>query len=259
MYFLTDKPIFKNIIQKGKYAAERDIWQARLEFERGMDYYRRRVEAIGFTGHARVLDAACGYGQWTVVLSEQNQWVDGIDCNPGGLEIARDASQSAWRENTAFCQGDLQALPYGDACFDVVFCYGALMLTQEDLTLAELARVLKPGGKIYICSDGPQWPLFRMIHYGLKQRDVRSVTSGCTITLRTIMSILMRKFSPKRTFLRKRDIQRLFRMNGIQMDFYGPDGTFGNRANQFETPFGKTWMGLPVDFEVLGTRDERPD
>ena len=248
------KFIFEKTIQKKKYATDRDRLQARTEYGRGLEYYRRRIEAIGFAGQSRVLDAACGYGQWTVVLSEHNHWVDGIDCNPGGLEIAQNASQSACRKNTAFHRGDLHALPFRDACFDAVFCYGALMLTQEDLTFAELARVLKSGGRLYICSDGPQWPLYRMIHLGLKQRDIRSITSGWTITLRTLKSILTRRFSPKRTFLRKQDIQRLFSLNRIRLDFYGPDGTFGNETNAFQTPFGKTWMGLPIDFEALGIK-----
>ena len=116
--------------------------------------------------------------------------------------------------------------------------------------------MLKPGGKLYVCSDGPAWPLYRMIHFGWKQRESRTFFSGLSISVRTFWVMLCRRFRHKRTFLRKRDIRKLFLENGIRMDHYGVDGTSGNKERHFQAPFGKTLLGLPVDFEALGTKNE---
>jgi SAM-dependent methyltransferase len=240
---------------KRKSATQRDILQARSEYKRGLDHYRLRIKAIGFTGYDRVLDAACGYGQWTIVLSEHNTWVSGLDMNPGGLEIARRAFHLAGRKNIALHRGDLHALPYRDASFDAVFCYGALMFTREDVAVSEIVRVLKPGGRLYISSDGPAWPLYRIMHFGWKQKGFRSICSSLSIALRTFFHVLCRRFSHQRTFLRKRDVVRLFNRNRIRLQYYGADGSFGNEKQNFRAPFGKTLLGLPVDFEVIGNKE----
>lgn len=253
---VTPVSSIRQYLSNPKQATDRDLYQAETEYARGLDYFRLRIKAIGFIGETHILDAGCGYGQWSIALSEKNGQISSIDINPGGLEIGREVSKALKRKNIAFSRGDLHRLPYGDASFDGVFCYGVLMLTREDIALSELIRVLKPGGKLYVCSDGPAWPLYRMIHFGWKQREIRTVFSGLSITFRTIWVIICRRFSHSRTFLRKRDIRNLFHINGIRMDYYGVDGTFGNRERQFQAPFGKTLLSLPVDFEVLGIKNE---
>jgi SAM-dependent methyltransferase len=236
-------------------AKRRDILQARSEYERGLDHYRLRIKAIGFTGHDRVLDAACGYGQWAIVLSEHNTMVSGLDINPGGLEIARRAFHLAGRKNIALYRGDLHALPYRNASFDAVFCYGALMFTREDVAVSEIARVLKPGGRLYISSDGPAWPLYRIMYLRCKQKEFRSICSSLSIAFRTFFHVVCRRSSYRRTFLRKRDVVRLFNRNRIRMQYYGADGSFGNEKQDFQAPFGKILLGLPVDFEVIGNKE----
>lgn len=54
----------------------------------------------------------------------------------------------------------IDALPYAGESFDAVFCYGVIFLTPWRQSLAELARVLKPGGTLYVNANGLGWYMF---------------------------------------------------------------------------------------------------
>src|SRR4051812_49116178 len=68
---------------------ERDFLRIEMTGLRTRDYYAQRLKMIGFSGDGRVLDAACGIGQWSIALGEVFQNVDGVDINSGRLAVAR--------------------------------------------------------------------------------------------------------------------------------------------------------------------------
>jgi SAM-dependent methyltransferase len=100
------------------------------------------VEALAAVAEARpqrVLDAGCGYGRFARVVAAPV--VVGVDSAPAMVERARSQGIDA-RE------ADIQDLPFGDGEFDVVVSNWALYhLANLDRGLAELARVLRPGGR----------------------------------------------------------------------------------------------------------------
>ncbi len=234
----------------------RDVTHTRIQFSRGLDYYRVRVDAVEFAGLRRVLDAGCGCGQWSLALAERNDLVVGLDINPHLLYFARRARDLTATRNVYFQQGDLHYLPCATACFDAVFCYSVLMATREDRVFSELVRVLRPGGRLYICSDGPGWPLYKIFIQGLRQGCPRSILGAVKTTfLTTYHHTLRRRFTPAVTFLNRRDVETLCEANGIRLDYYGPDGSFHNPERQrFQPLYGETFWGLPADFEMLGTK-----
>ncbi|HEY8544950.1 MAG TPA: class I SAM-dependent methyltransferase [Acidimicrobiales bacterium] len=88
------------------------------------------------------LDAACGTGRHTRRLVELGHDVVGVDLSPGMLRVARQAVPAA-----RFLEGDLRALPLGDARVDLVVC-GLALAHPPSLVepMAEIGRVLRPGG-----------------------------------------------------------------------------------------------------------------
>jgi ubiquinone/menaquinone biosynthesis C-methylase UbiE len=100
------------------------------------------VEALAAVAEARphrVLDAGCGDGVFARAVAAPE--VIGVDSAPAMVERARSRGVDA-RE------GDIQALPFGDGEFDVVVCNWTLYHLQDlDRGLAEIARVLRPGGR----------------------------------------------------------------------------------------------------------------
>jgi len=99
----------------------------------------------------RALDAACGTGRHLRHLRDRGHQAVGVDASPEMLEVARAAMPGA-----DLRLGDLTALPVETGSMDLAVC--ALALTHcEELTapVAELARVLAPGGRLVISDFHP--------------------------------------------------------------------------------------------------------
>jgi ubiquinone/menaquinone biosynthesis C-methylase UbiE len=92
------------------------------------------------------LDAACGTGRHSAYLASRGHTVIGVDSSPAMLERAR-----AKVPGGAFHVADLHELPLPDDHVDLVVCALALMHVPDiEPVLAELVRVLRPGGSLVI-------------------------------------------------------------------------------------------------------------
>jgi demethylmenaquinone methyltransferase/2-methoxy-6-polyprenyl-1,4-benzoquinol methylase len=123
----------------------------------GLDQRWRRatVRAVVRPGD-RVLDAACGTGDLAVIAATSGGMVTGLDFSPRMLERARrKAPQLEW------VQGDLLALPFSDATFDVATVgFGVRNVSDMARAIAELRRVLRPEGRLAILElTRPRGPL----------------------------------------------------------------------------------------------------
>ena len=106
-----------------------------------------------FPAGSRVLEAGCGTGAQTVILARNNPAVDfvSVDISRDSLEQARVAVERSGMANVRFEQADLFQLPFSDAAFDAVFvCFVLEHLGDPSRALAELQRVLRPGGTITV-------------------------------------------------------------------------------------------------------------
>src|SRR5260370_41437433 len=88
--------------------------------------------------------------------------VVGVDMTPAMLAKARDAAAEAGSANVTFREGYAEALPVPDGWADVVISNGVLNLVPDKTAaLAEMARVLKPGGRAQIADILVQRPVPR--------------------------------------------------------------------------------------------------
>jgi ubiquinone/menaquinone biosynthesis C-methylase UbiE len=115
---------------------------------------RRAAEALSLAGASRLLDIACGPGNFTGNLAAK--------LPEGGLAVGLDISvpmlTRAVQDNsgprTCYVRGDAGTLPFGDETFDAVCCFGALYLMPEPFQVArEMVRVLRPGGRVAILTS----------------------------------------------------------------------------------------------------------
>jgi SAM-dependent methyltransferase len=122
----------------------------------------RLVSFAGVQAGQRVLDVACGTGVVSVTAARLGARVTGLDLTPELLERARHNSKVAnveveWRE------GDAEKLPFEDGAFDVVLSqFGHIFAPRPHLAIAEMLRVLKPGGTIAFSTWPPEQLIGRM-------------------------------------------------------------------------------------------------
>ncbi len=103
-----------------------------------------------------VLDVACGTGVVAVTAAQAGARVQALDLAPALLERARHNAALAGVA-IEFTEGDVEALPYADASFDVVVSqFGHMFGPRPEITIAEMLRVLKPGGRIAFSTWPPE-------------------------------------------------------------------------------------------------------
>jgi demethylmenaquinone methyltransferase / 2-methoxy-6-polyprenyl-1,4-benzoquinol methylase len=108
-----------------------------------------RITAAGDT--ALVLDVACGPARVSRELAERTgAYVVGIDLSDSMLHQGRsNVAAAALQDRIGLALGRGECLPFADATFDALtFTYLLRYVTDPATTLAELARVVKPGGAI---------------------------------------------------------------------------------------------------------------
>ena len=115
---------------------------------------RWRNEMVRHVAEARpqlVLDVACGPGAVTQRLARTTDAkLVGIDLSPEMLRAGKEAlATSHYVERISLVQGHAEELPFADSCFDALtFTYLLRYVADPQDVLKELARVVKPGGRI---------------------------------------------------------------------------------------------------------------
>ena len=124
-----------------------------------------------------ILDVGCGTGDMLRRFSgERAARLVGLDQSEGMLAKARELS--AEDDKIAYLAGSAESLPVGDAEFDVVTsCIAFHHFPDPDIAVSEMYRVLKPGGRLFICDLTQQGLLGRaMLFYGSSQESVGDPT-----------------------------------------------------------------------------------
>ena len=122
-----------------------------------LETYVNRLRAIGFINMERVLDAGCGFGQWSLALAGMNARVSAIDAADNRIEFLTKAGETLCPDSIDAFVGRIDDISLPGAVFEGVFCYGVLFLTPWKKSLAEMTRVLKPGGQLYVNANGLGW------------------------------------------------------------------------------------------------------
>jgi ubiquinone/menaquinone biosynthesis C-methylase UbiE len=111
-------------------------------------------QAGTLTDGDRVVDVGCGAGLDSIIAARMagpGGSVVGVDMTPKMIETAVRVAEEAGLRNVSFRQGLAEALPVPDQWADVVTSNGVLnLMPDKAAALAEMSRVLKPGGRLQI-------------------------------------------------------------------------------------------------------------
>jgi ubiquinone/menaquinone biosynthesis C-methylase UbiE len=112
-----------------------------------------RVRAIGDIEGKPALELGCGAAQWTVELTRRGARATGLDLSAAQLDLARKHLAGI---EASLVQGSAEEMPFGEESFDLVMCdHGALSFADPRAAIPEVARVLRPGGRLAFSIHSP--------------------------------------------------------------------------------------------------------
>lgn len=131
---------------------------------------KRAVDELYIRGGGSYLDVCCGTGDLALTIARQlgtRGRVTGVDFSANMLDVARDRGMRALEAGKVRCelawkQGDAHDLPFAENMFDgAIISFGLRNLTNLQIGLNHMRRVVKPGGRVINLDLGdPTMPLF---------------------------------------------------------------------------------------------------
>jgi SAM-dependent methyltransferase len=116
----------------------------------------RLVRFAGISSGARVLDVGCGTGVVTITAARLGARVEAIDLTPQLLERARENARIA-KVDIEFREADAEDLPFRDGEFDIVVSqFAHIFAPRPEVAIAQMLRVLRPGGTIAFSTWPPE-------------------------------------------------------------------------------------------------------
>lgn len=142
----------------GAYFDERAKRYDRAYDARGADGHALRSRLDGVlrlvgTGPGDALDAGMGPGRLVAALARRGWSISGVDASAEMVEAARARLPEAAGDLVV---AEIERLPFADASFDVVVATGVLEYARVEEALADLARVLRPGGRAVVSYPNPE-------------------------------------------------------------------------------------------------------
>ena len=136
--------------RNGKFWSARARDWAKIQEGTLKPVFHAALELAGVNADTQYLDVGCGAGMAAAMAARRGAQVSGLDAAHAMIRIARIRTPKG-----DFHIGDLEALPFKDATFDVVTAINALQYAgNPSLALKEAVRVTRPGGKIVIVTWG---------------------------------------------------------------------------------------------------------
>ena len=224
----------------------------------GLDKYKKQLARIGFVGVERILDAGCGFGQWTLAMAQTSKQVIGIDIDPERLSVSTQLASINNFKNVEFRRASLEDMPDFEEAFDAVFCYSVVYLTDYHKVFRHFFRTLKKGGELYICTNGPGWYLYNIIEQPNPSIDFHPRRYG----IQTFWNTLIRKrsgFSPSTgaRIMTPSSTKRALSKFGFEVVAVGAEGTLTIDDERTRPPapnYDATYMGLVNVFEVIARK-----
>lgn len=114
-----------------------------------------KLRLLGEVRGKDVLELGCGAARWSIALARSGARVVGIDVSPRRLDQARALAREEGVDLT-LVESSAESIPLPDTSFDIVFCdFGAMSFADPFRAVPEVARLLRPGGRLTFSTWSP--------------------------------------------------------------------------------------------------------
>jgi len=236
-------------------SVERELGPNALAFMKrvyrgGLGAYRRRLAAVGLTGREHVLDAGCGLGQWSLALDGVRS--TGIDVARERVAVCRLLAAAFRRSDANFVVGSLERLPFADRSFDGAISYSVLYFTDFRRAIAEIGRVLRPGGLFYLSTNGIGRYLYDIVRNPYPTADFHPRRYGLRSLANTALGRRSGLSAQGGTAaMTKRGTLRALRSAGFEIVACGPEGSLGKGDEPLQMA---SYWGITAVFDVLARK-----
>lgn len=239
---------------KFEWELDRDFYKR--VYGTGSQTYKRRLQAIGFEGFDRVLDAGAGYGQWSLVLGALNRSVTAVEVVPARATVISRRADDVGASNVSSIAGSLVHLPVEDESHDAVFCYGAIFFVDWKLALAEFRRVLRPGGRLYVCANDLGWFLWYLIsnHNAGADHHPRRIAVESLVNTARFRTAGKPPPRGQQLYMPVRAVRKELARLGFRDVKLEGEGHIGYSTPYRDAFFRNAWMGLPAVYEFICER-----
>lgn len=218
--------------------------------------YQRRLRMIGLENLGCVLDAGCGFGQWSLAMASLgNASIHACDIDADRITAFSSILDELGEKRIEPVASPLEALPYPDAHFDAVFAYGCVHASDVQRSLGEFHRVLKPGGILYFTMNAFGYYAQRWLEEKPRTDDHFPKLSMARIFMSTAMYQKEgKKILPFGQIFEKKEILQITEkcgFTGIRINGEGETGLNGEPPFPF---FPSSYRGMDAVYEVLARR-----
>lgn len=224
-------------------------WEAGREmiYGLGLDYWRSQIEKFGIQAPGGcVVEVGPGNGQWLLAFAHDAREVIGVEPNDKVRAYAAEkiSEHPDLARKIQLKAASAERIPVSNHYADTVLCAGVLMFTEQDRAIAEMARILKPDGKICITANGLGYPLM-WIREGIRHRSYEKVRFGLRGLFSTILK-WMGKTPPYPTAFSVSEIKAKFEKEGLEL--------LDSRVYLEMEAYPRDQFGFPTNYCFIGQK-----
>ena len=202
----------------------------------------------------KVLDAGCGFGQWSLAMCEKNKSVTSFDLDIFRCNIVKNFQNNLKISNLSIEQASILSIPHNNDTFDAVFSYGTVFLTDWKKAIEELLRVLKPNGILYFSSMNIGWYVYNLLYSHNDSEDYSSRKMALRSISASLSNKLFASYPPENSqlIMTKLGVRKTLNNLGAKEIVIAGDGLSGDWDSNPPVKFNsERKLGMPSAFEVL--------